>query len=120
MAEVADCNEALHEAERRHGTPPGLLMQIAVTESGRVAPGESVPRAWPWTINAGGQGSYFVSKADAVAGVRRAISRGVRLIDVGCMQVNIHMHPTAFRSILPVRATGGREIAAMAVRRRAF
>ena len=92
-AEAADCRLALHDAERRHGTLPGLLARIALVESGRLPPGEIAPRAWPWTINAGGQGSHFETKADAVAGVRQAMARGVRLIDVGCMQVNIQMHP---------------------------
>ena len=98
-AEAADCHAALHDAERRHATPPGLLARIALVESGRLPAGEAAPRAWPWTINAGGQGSHFNTKADAVAGVRQAMARGVRLIDVGCMQVNLQMHPGAFRTL---------------------
>ncbi len=54
---------------------------------------------WPWTINAEGVGAFFASKAEAIAAVRALQARGVRSIDVGCMQVNLMFHPTAFASL---------------------
>lgn len=51
---------------------------------------------WPWTINAEGQGSFYDTKAQAIAAVRALQARGVRSIDVGCMQVNLMHHPDAF------------------------
>lgn len=68
-----------------------------MVESGRMVDGH--PRAWPWTVNAGGQGAFFESRAAAAVGVRQALARGVGLVDVGCMQVNLQLHPGAFCSL---------------------
>ena len=54
---------------------------------------------WPWTINAEGTGRFFESKAEAIAAVEALQARGVRSIDVGCMQVNLMHHPHAFASL---------------------
>ncbi|MDJ0685722.1 MAG: transglycosylase SLT domain-containing protein [Alphaproteobacteria bacterium] len=93
------CFEATKAAERLSGAPEDLLHAIALTETGvyRAAAGARV--AWPWTINAEGEGRYFPTKQAAVEGVRALIRSGVYSIDVGCMQVNLKHHPTAFRSL---------------------
>ena len=97
-AQPADqCAPALRTAERTWNTPLGLLDRIALVESGRLLPGGAV--AWPWTIDVGGRGAYFDSKAAAIAAVQQAQAAGVRSIDVGCMQVNLAIHPGAFRSL---------------------
>lgn len=71
---------------------------IGVVESGRQD--ELGGRtAWPWTINAEGRGAYFDTKAEAIAAVTALRARGVRSIDVGCMQVNLMYHPDAFTSL---------------------
>jgi hypothetical protein len=54
---------------------------------------------WPWTINAEGEGRFFASKAEALAAVRDLQAKGVKSIDVGCMQVNLMHHPQAFASL---------------------
>lgn len=69
---------------------------IAVVESGRPDRDTGVKAPWPWTINADGQGRFFETKAEAIAAVRALQAQGVRSIDVGCMQVNLLYHPTAF------------------------
>jgi len=94
------CTAAVNMAEQRHATAPGLLAAIARVESGRpVRPGGAV-QPWPWTVNADGQGLFFPSKADAVAWVRGALARKTaRFLDVGCMQVDLQMHPAAFASL---------------------
>jgi hypothetical protein len=50
-------------------------------------------------VTAQGKGRFFPTKAAAIAAVKRLQARGVTSIDVGCMQVNLHYHPTAFRSL---------------------
>ncbi len=55
-------------------------------------------RAWPWTINADGQGLYLESKAAAVAWVNMQRPRH-RYIDVGCTQVDVPLHSEAFTSL---------------------
>jgi hypothetical protein len=93
------CGPAIAAAERDHGVPPGLLGAIARVESGRSDPRTGQAVAWPWTINAEGQGRFFATKAEAVAATAALLGRGVRLIDVGCMQVNLHHHPQAFPNL---------------------
>ncbi len=99
VEQAGQCTTAIHDAEGRHALPPGLLGAIAKTESGRPISSLGDVRAWPWTIDADGQGLFFESKAAAVAWARQGLARGVRFMDIGCMQVNLQMHPEAFPSI---------------------
>jgi hypothetical protein len=91
------CRAAIAAAEAGQRIPDAFLSAIAKVESGRQEDGMVVP--WPWTINAEGAGSFFASKEDAIAAVRQLQARGVRSIDVGCLQVNLQQHPDAFTSL---------------------
>jgi hypothetical protein len=93
------CRAAIAAAERGHGIPAQLMSAIGRVESGRRDPVTGAWGAWPWTINAAGQGSYFETKGEAIKAVEALQARGVRSIDVGCMQVNLMHHPTAFASL---------------------
>ncbi len=94
------CLAAIAAAERHHDTPPGLLAVIGKVESGRPAPPSGKLQPWPWTVDADGQGAFFASKAEAVAWSREALDSGrVTFLDVGCMQVDLRMHPNAFASL---------------------
>jgi hypothetical protein len=85
--------------ERLQGIPAQLLHSIALLESGRFDKERKASYAWPWTVTAEGQGRYLPSKQAALAEVRALKARGVRNIDVGCMQINLLHHPTAFASL---------------------
>jgi hypothetical protein len=93
------CERAALQAERDWRLPPGLLAAIGLVESGRRIHAGTYPVIWPWTINAEGQGYYQPSKAAAVARVRALQLRGVRMIDVGCFQVDLFFHPYAFAGL---------------------
>jgi hypothetical protein len=93
------CRAAIAEAERGANLPRGLLQAIGRVESGRRDPETGHFAPWPWTINAEGEGKYFPTREAAIAHVRQLQARGVRIIDVGCMQVNLHHHPNAFASL---------------------
>jgi len=93
------CRGAISAAEREAGIPPGLLQAIGRVESGRRDPVTGRFAPWPWTINAEGRGMYFPTREAAIAEVRQLQSRGVRIIDIGCMQVNLHHHPNAFPTL---------------------
>ena len=99
VAQSALCADAVQEAERHHTLPTGLLGTIARVESGRPIASTRDIRAWPWTINADGVGLFFNSRAEAVAWAKQGLAGGVKLMDVGCLQVNLQYHPAAFRSI---------------------
>lgn len=91
------CESEIIKAEKRHGIPNRLLLAISTVESGR-AVGKS-KRPWPWTICANGRGYYCTTKSAAIATVKRLMARGIRNIDVGCMQVNLLHHSTAFKNL---------------------
>jgi hypothetical protein len=98
-AQGALCRGAIAAAERSSTIPPQLLAAIGMVESGRRDPANGLRAPWPWTINAEGQGSYFDTKAQAIAAVRALQAHGVQSIDVGCMQVNLMHHPNAFATL---------------------
>ena len=93
------CDTAIATAQRTLRGPDKLLSAISRVESGRLDPVTKRVRAWPWTINVEGVGSFFDTKEQVVAAVQGLQARGVRSIDVGCMQVNLMHHPHAFASL---------------------
>lgn len=93
------CTGTIANVEGVVGLPRHILDAIALVESGRRIAGRREKIAWPWTIHAQGKGRYFPTKARAVAAVKRLRKRGVRNIDVGCMQINLQHHSAAFASL---------------------
>jgi len=92
------CAVHIDSYEKAHNIPDGLLHAISKVESGRKdVTGRIV--AWPWTVNAEGQGFYFATKAEAIAAVLKMKLKGIKSIDVGCMQVNLYHHPKAFKTL---------------------
>jgi hypothetical protein len=93
------CETAIDIAESAGRLPPGLLIAIAEEESGRRDQDSGLIRPWPWTINAEGEGHYYHTKAQAIEAVRTLQARGVRSVDVGCMQINLFFHAGAFATL---------------------
>jgi len=93
------CRQAISAAAHAHDVPPSLMAAVGRVESGRRDPASGVWHPWPWTVDADRQGAFFDTKAQAIAAVRALQARGVRSIDVGCMQVNLMHHPHAFASL---------------------
>ena len=93
------CSAAIAAEERRTNIPRHLLGAIALAESGRWDSRRKASVAWPWTIMAEGKGQYFPTKQEAIAAARAVRARGVRNIDIGCMQINMMYHGDAFASI---------------------
>ncbi len=93
------CRQAISAAERANAIPDHLLAAIGRIESGRRDPASGALHPWPWTINAEGDGQFFDTKMQAVAAVRALQARGVRSIDVGCLQINLMHHPDAFMTL---------------------
>jgi tetratricopeptide (TPR) repeat protein len=95
----ASCLDAIAAAERRHHLPAGLLLSVALAESGRRDPASGLLTPWPWTLNANGSGRFYDSMAEAVHDVGRLLAQGNGLVDVGCMQVDLFHHPRAFKTL---------------------
>ncbi len=94
-----DCRRMVGAAEARHRIPSEMLAAISLAESGRWKAEQQAFVAWPWTVYAQGRGRHFPDQAAAVTAVRALLAQGVRNIDVGCMQVNLHYHPNAFDTL---------------------
>ncbi len=93
------CRAATSSVEQASRIPDQLLSAISKVESGRADPSTGTVQAWPWTINAEGVGHYYESKAEAIVAAQAFQAQGIRSIDVGCLQVNLSYHPTAFASL---------------------
>ena len=101
-AEIDDnllCFIATSKAEEKFGIEKHLLSTIASVESGKWDYEREQFMAWPWTVNAQGNGYYFDSKEAAIKKVRELQAEGVESIDVGCMQINLKFHKDAFDSL---------------------
>jgi len=92
------CLVAARGAGSAEGVPDGLMARIAQVESAQRQT-DGVWRPWPWTIDADGADLAFVSRQQAVGWARTAPLRGVKLLDAGCLQVNLQAHPHAFASL---------------------
>jgi hypothetical protein len=94
-AATLSCAEAAAVAEAGAPVPPGLLLAIGNVESGRTdAMGTRAP--WPWTINTGGTGRFFVTAEEAIFAVQAIRAAGIQSVDIGCFQINLFHHPNAF------------------------
>lgn len=93
------CDEATRSVEQTSGIPKFLLKAISLTETGRWMQENKANVAWPWTVTSGGAGKFFPNRESALVYVKRLQGRGVTNIDVGCMQINLHYHGSAFASI---------------------
>lgn len=97
--EPPSCLTEIAKAERRHALPDGLLVSIALVESGRQDAVTGLTTPWPWTINSQGAGHFYDSAEDALRETGRLLAGGVSVIDVGCLQVDLYHHPHAFRTL---------------------
>jgi hypothetical protein len=93
------CLQHFRHYEQTHEIPTNLLRAVAVTETGRWNDAINAMIPWPWSINVAGKPYIYNSKREAIAAVRQFQSQGIRSIDVGCMQINLHHHPKAFTSL---------------------
>jgi hypothetical protein len=95
----AACAMETSRQEKLQAIPDRLLHAISLVESGRWDGERKANLAWPWTVMAEGEGRFLPSKQAAIAEVRKLRAKGVRNIDVGCMQINLLAHPDAFATL---------------------
>ena len=93
------CLNATEKFEDQYKIKEHLLTTISNVETGRWNEAKARSVAWPWTINARGKGQFFKTKAEAVKAVKALQKRGIKSIDVGCMQINLYYHGDAFKSV---------------------
>lgn len=90
---LPSCEKHVAAAARKHSVPLAVLYAVGLTETGRNG------TLHPHALNLEGK-PYFASSAqDAVIAFKSARDQGLRLIDVGCMQINHHFHGEHFNSL---------------------
>ena len=99
VAEDDLCGLAANKISQEYQIKPELLQTIASVESGRWVEEKQQRIAWPWTVQANGSGHYYKSKEEAVKAVKLLQEKGIKNIDVGCMQINLKYHGHAFNSV---------------------
>ncbi|WP_120498782.1 transglycosylase SLT domain-containing protein [Kiloniella sp. EL199] len=93
------CADIITETEIQKKIPLHLLRAISLVESGKWDKEKGSKVAWPWTVMAEGRGRYLPTKQAAIVEVQKLKAKGVKNIDVGCMQVNLYHHAKAFKSL---------------------
>jgi hypothetical protein len=88
--QAPDCEAHAAAAGEEEGIPDGILPAIARVESARDG------RAWPWTLNQGGKGSYHATKQAALERLAEILATGEKNVDLGCMQLNWRWHAAEF------------------------
>lgn len=87
------CEGAISAAATKYGVPEGILYSVGLTETGRKG------SLAPYAMNVEGKAYYFDDLDAALEAFERARTGGVKLIDVGCMQINQHFHGEHFTSV---------------------
>lgn len=78
-------------AARQANVPSPVLYAVALQESGTRLRGRLVP--WPWTLNVAGSPQRYATRAEACAGLHRALAHTpANRIDAGLGQVNLGYH----------------------------
>lgn len=87
------CEPEILRASDRYGIPAGILYAVGLTETGKK--GSLQPNA----MNIEGKAVFPAGTAQALSAFAEARRGGAKLIDVGCMQINVHYHGENFRSL---------------------
>lgn len=87
------CETYMIVSSKRENVPLGVLYAVGLTETGRKG------SLHPFALNIEGKSVFTKSSTEAVAAFSRARSRGKKLIDLGCMQINHYYHGEEFPSV---------------------
>src|SRR3546814_8444920 len=78
-------------AAHRADVPAAVLYAVALQESGAMLRGRLIP--WPWSLNVAGTPQRYATRAEACAGLHRALAHTpANRIDAGLGQVNLGYH----------------------------
>ncbi|QKV20686.1 transglycosylase SLT domain-containing protein [Oricola thermophila] len=88
------CERHVSRAARKYGIPLGIFYAVGLTESGRKG------GLHPFAMNIAGEARFPATVEMAMREFHDARRRGIRLIDMGCMQINHYYHRENFPSDL--------------------
>ena len=86
------CEREMAGIARDEDVPLGVLYAVGMTETGNKG------SLHPYALNIAGKAVFTDSPAAALSEFSRARRKGIKLIDLGCMQVNHHYHGRNFSS----------------------
>lgn len=92
------CRSAAETAAQDSGVPVALIRAVMTAESGRPAGKGGTLRPWPWALNVDGQGYWPETRDQALEMIAGFLREGRTSIDIGCFQINLRWHGTAFAS----------------------
>lgn len=87
------CEREMARAARVHNVPLSVFYAVGLTETGRRG------SLQPYAMNIEGKAYFGADLADGMRRFDEARRQNVRLIDIGCMQINHHYHGRNFRSV---------------------
>lgn len=85
------CEREMIRAARTFNVPVNILYAVGLTETGRRG------SLQPYAMNIEGKAFFAASPREAIARLDAERARGVKLIDLGCMQINHIGDTTALR-----------------------
>lgn len=97
--EALVCLNSTQKYEKKYQIPQNLLTSISNLETGKWSQTQQTNTSWPWTVNVKGKGYHFETKQEAIEAVENFRAKGIKSIDVGCMQINLLHHAKAFNSL---------------------
>ena len=87
------CERHIAEAAKRYDIPLAVFYAVGLQETG------GRDGLQPYSLNIDGRSIQNGTLAVALDTVRAAQARGAKLIDIGCMQINVRYHGQRFASI---------------------
>ncbi|RTM07913.1 MAG: lytic transglycosylase domain-containing protein [Bradyrhizobiaceae bacterium] len=87
------CEREMARAARQHGIPLGILYAVGLTETGRRG------ALHPFALGADGHTVLAKDINEAMANFEAMRGKGLKLIDLGCMQINHYYHGDKFASV---------------------
>ncbi|WP_197082855.1 transglycosylase SLT domain-containing protein [Pseudorhodobacter ferrugineus] len=96
---AALCEEAAQFASHQTGVPLSILRAVTLAETGNTQASGGGFDAWPWAVMADLKGHWFPDQYTAIAFAEEQITQGKSNVDIGCFQLNIRWHATAFQSV---------------------
>ncbi len=91
--ELKLCEREMSQAAVKYGVPLGILFAVGLAETGI---GGSLHA---YALNLERNTVYSLSKTQAAERFKAAKATGMKLIDVGCMQLNYYFHGERFSSV---------------------
>jgi soluble lytic murein transglycosylase-like protein len=86
------CEREIQAAAAKYGITEGILYSVGLTETGRKG------SLSPFAMNVEGKAYFSASQQEAITAFHAAKRQGMKLIDIGCMQINHHFHGENFSS----------------------